>query len=599
MSGEAGDRRSSTLGVATGPAAIPQQHAITTEASIGHKIGRKSMAARCWFPLSVLGCAFLFLIITMYRRAEPYDEALILVGSTRVLSGHIPYRDFYANYGPAQFYVLAALFKVFGPSVLVERLWDLLVRSSMVLVIYLLVDRAWGRWRAIFLAALTGLWLSYFENYGYPVFPCLLFSLLSVYCLVPVYRGCRATAPLLASGICVGITTLFRHDVGIATAVGGVFTLGLFHLTQEPGARQKIRVMLRSGAIYSGGIALALVPPLALLVAAGAAHDMLVDLVLIPAKIYVRMRSQPFPSVMELARDVIHLRHRMQASELPSPAVYLPILGVISGVLATTVFGKNRRGAGSTEDQALAAQRLWILVQLTVFSLLFFFKGWVHPQPIQMAVAIVPSLVIITVCQMQVRSRAAKILSATGIACMLVISLAPMWFADARFERNLAWAADGGILGSAQSDNGGCFPPPGLERLRCFYVTQQQELAVIRYIQEHTADTEAIFVGNGRHDKIVADNILLYFLSKRAPVTKWYHFDPGVQTTMEIQSEMVGELQTRRPRYVVLSSEWDNFGEPDDSVHSNGVTVLDQYIRTNYGAVAAFGPITILERRSD
>jgi hypothetical protein len=571
---------------------------MTTEANIGRNIGRKGIAVRCWIPLSVLGCTFLFLIITMYRRVNPYDEALILVGSTRVLAGDIPYRDFYANYGPAQFYVVAALFKVFGPSILVERLWDLLVRSCVVLVVYLIVDRTWGRWRAIFLAALTAMWLSYFENYGYPVFPCLLFSLLSLYCVVPVYRGCRAMVPLLASGICVGITTLFRHDLGIATAIGGAFTLGLFHLTQKPDARQKMRVMLRLAAIYSGGIALALVPPLALLVAAGAAHDMLADLVLIPAKIYVRMRSLPFPSVVEQARDVIHLRHRMQASDTPTPAVYLPILGVSLGALTIADFGKNRRTAGSAEDQALAAQRLWILVQLIVFSLLFFFKGWVRPQAVHMALAIVPSLVVITVCQMQVRSRAAKILSAIGIACMLLISLAPVWFADARFERNLAWAADGGIFGSAQSDNGCCFPPPGLERLRCFYVTPQQ-LAAIHYIQEHTADDEAIFVGNDRHDKIVEQNMLLYFASKRAPVTKWHHFDPGVQTTMEVQSEMVAELQTRRPRYVVLSSEWDNVKEPNDSAHSSGVTVLDQYLRTNYRAVTAFGPITILQRRLD
>ena len=115
---------------------------------------------------------------------------------------------------------MAALFKVFGPSVLVERLWDILIRSCTVLVIYLIVDHAWSRGRAIFLAALTGMWLSYFENYGYPIFPCLLFSLLSLYCVVPVYQGSRAIAPLLVSGFCVGITILFRHDVGIATAVG-------------------------------------------------------------------------------------------------------------------------------------------------------------------------------------------------------------------------------------------------------------------------------------------------------------------------------------------------------------------------------------------
>jgi len=100
-----------------------------------------------------------------------------------------------------------------------------------------------------------------------------------------------------------------------------------------------------------------------------------------------------------------------------------------------------------------------------------------------------------------------------------------------------------------------------------------------------------------RHDKIYVNNALFYFASKRPSVTKWQQFDPGVQTTRKIQSEMVGELQTRQPRYVVLSSEWDNVEVPSESAGSSGVTVLDEYIRTNYRAVAAFGPLTILEHR--
>lgn len=588
-------------GGGTGP--IPEQHGMTCEANISRKIGQHNMAVRYGIPLGVFGCAFLFLVITMYRYVPPYDEGLILVASTRVLSGDVPYRDFYANYGPAQFYVLAALFKVFGPSILVERLWDVLIRSCTVLVIYLIVDHVWSRSRAIFLAALTAMWLSYFENYGYPVFPCLLFSLLSLYCVVPVYQGSRAIAPLLASGSFVGITILFRHDVGVASAAGAVFTLGLFHMTQEIGAPRKIGALLRSVTIYTCGIAIPLVLPLALLLAAGAGHDMLVDLVLIPARVYARMRSLPFPSMIEIARDVIHLNYRRHAWDDPTAAVYLPILGVLSGVLTATAFGKNRWAAPSAEDQALTSRRLWILVQLTAFTLLFFFKGWVLTNTTQMALAIVPSIVIITVCQMQVRSRAAKILSAIGIACLLLTSVPPVWFADARFEHNLAWAADdsaasNSVSGLSRSCNGSCFPPPGLERLRCFYISPEQQ-AAIGYIQEHTAENEAIFVGLNRHDKIYVNNALFYFVSKRPSVTKWHQFDPGVQTTREIQSEMVGELQTRRPRYVVLSSEWDNFEMPNESARSSGVTILDEYIRTNYRAVAAFGPISILEHRPD
>jgi hypothetical protein len=561
--------------------------------------GREGVAVRRRMPVGVFASALVFLMITMNRFVNPFDEGSILVGSTRVLSGDIPYRDFYANYGPAQFYALAALFKVFGPLVLVERLWDLLVRSCVVLVVYLIGDGAWSRGRAIFLAALTGMWLSYFGNYGYPVFPCLLFSLLSLYCAIPVYQGSDATAPLLASGLCVGLTILFRHDVGLATAFGGAFTLGLFYLTQKLDAPSKISVLLRSATIFTGGIAFALAPPLALLLAASGAYNVLLDLVLIPAGIYVRLRSLPFPSVVEAARDVMH----RNLGSLGQLAVYLPVVAVPLGAIAVLALGRKQRSPMSMDDQALTSLRLWILVHLSVFCLLFFFKGWVRVSPIHMALAIVPAVVIMAVWQTELRSGAAKILFGVGITCLLFTSLPPMRNALARFAENLAWAADGrarpnSIFGLARSENGSCFPPAGLERIRCFYISRGQA-AAIRYIQEHTAEDEPIFVGLNRHDKIFINDILFYFVSKRPSVTKWHQFDPGVQTTIEIQSEMVGELQTLRPRYVVLSSEWDDIEEPNESAHSSGVTLLDQFIRANYRAVASFGKTAILEFSGD
>jgi hypothetical protein len=230
-----------------------------------------------------------------------------------------------------------------------------------------------------------------------------------------------------------------------------------------------------------------------------------------------------------------------------------------------------------------------------VFSLLFFFKGWVRVSLIHMALSIVPSLVIVTVWEL--RSRAARILFTVGIACLLLISLPPMRNALWRFEQNRTWAAQSsGIFAMTPSDNGSCFPPSGLERLRCFYVSPNR-VAAIRYVQERTSENEAIFVGLNRHDKVLWNDVSLYFLSERPSAIKWHEFDPGVQTTTEIQTEIVGELQSRQPRYIVLSSESEGVEEPNESSRSSGVTILDQFIRANYHAVAAFGPITILEHR--
>ena len=106
-----------------------------------------------------------------------YDEGLALVGGMRVLHGDVPMRDFWAIYPPGQAYVLAALFGAFGENVMVERVYDTLVRILLALTIYLVAARLLRSWRwalapylvaAVLLAAAT--------FYGYAVYPALLFS---------------------------------------------------------------------------------------------------------------------------------------------------------------------------------------------------------------------------------------------------------------------------------------------------------------------------------------------------------------------------------------------------------------------------------------
>src|SRR3954447_6864121 len=74
---------------------------------------------------------FVFIFAATHRFASIYDEGLILTGAMRVGHGEIPHRDFYANYGPAQFYCIALLFKLFGPSIMAERVWDFAVKAAI------------------------------------------------------------------------------------------------------------------------------------------------------------------------------------------------------------------------------------------------------------------------------------------------------------------------------------------------------------------------------------------------------------------------------------------------------------------------------------
>lgn len=119
---------------------------------------------------------------------------------------------------------------------------------------------------------------------------------------------------------------------------------------------------------------------------------------------------------------------------------------------------------------------------------------------------------------------------------------------------------------------------------------------MIEYLQKNTRENEPIFVGLGRHDKIFVNDIAFYFVAKLRPATKWYHFDPGLQTSEKIQREIILDLETVKPRYVVLETDWDNIMEPNSSAISSGVFLLDDYIWTRYKPIALFETITVMER---
>jgi hypothetical protein len=150
--------------------------------------------------------------------------------------------------------------------------------------------------------------------------------------------------------------------------------------------------------------------------------------------------------------------------------------------------------------------------------------------------------------------------------------------------------------GSAAAASGSCRMPAGLKRLACFR-TNAATIETILYVQEHTAADDPVFVGLPRYDRIFVSNVLLYFAMNRPPATKWYEFDPGLQTSAPIQQAMVGELRRAKPKLVVLDATWADVREPNDSALSSGVTVLDDYLRCAFEPVATFGTNTVMRAR--
>ncbi len=127
-----------------------------------------------------------FIYLCLFRRftaMEP-DEGILLQGAQRVLSGQIPYQDFFSFYTPGSYYTLALLFKVFGDAMIVARTALAFAGALLSLITYLLARRVCSRGVALLMAALATLTsLPYrfltLHNWDSTVLACL-----AIYCAV-------------------------------------------------------------------------------------------------------------------------------------------------------------------------------------------------------------------------------------------------------------------------------------------------------------------------------------------------------------------------------------------------------------------------------
>ncbi|HUL55575.1 MAG TPA: glycosyltransferase family 39 protein [Usitatibacter sp.] len=527
-------------------------------------------------PPCLLGPALLFaacavlLVLGMTRNLNVYDEGVILTGAMRVAAGDIPHADFYANYGPGQFYVLAALFKVLGTSAMVERLYDALMRAAIVAILYAIVADVAGRRLAFACAAISFLWLYAVRLYGYPLIPVTLLCIAAAALIQPALRGEDSRRRLFGAGACVGVATLFRYDVGPVAFATLAAMLAWSAVTGTNGRATAARRAVASIGAFALGAIAAFVPVAVLYLSVAPLGRFVFDLFEYSIPNYARMRSLPFPRPLDILADFDRI------------GVYLPMLAC---ALAAASFIAARPRASDRRDGFIAT---FALLAATMYL-----KGLVRVGNAHLLASILPSVVAITVLLPRVASQgralriAAMFVAAVGVASAVTAAAVT---AQRHIEDQSSVLAK--ILAVAGSGSPWCPTPPELHNIECLLLDPDREAAA-RIVATHTAPGERIFVGLTRHDKVFISDITMYFATDRMPATHWHHFDPGLQTRADIQGEMIGELRRRAVRWAVLESAWDWIEEPNDSAKSSGVHLLDDYLRKHYRPVAKFGEISL------
>jgi len=534
--------------------------------------------------------AFILFFISMDKRINVYDEGIVLTAAMRVNAGDMPHRDFYINYGPAEFYLLSWLFDWFGQHVIVERLFDLTVRAGIVTAVYTLLMQHCRTLITVIISAITVLWLASISMHGYPIYPALLLAITATALMVKTVTTGTASWYPLAAGLLTGLTAYFRYDIGFLLFVSNLISILLIRLS---GSKIRSGQMIKHTCLY---ILASGIPVLILLgsywlngALAGFAHD----IIFFPVQHYAQFRGLPFPEVFSVESGVVYF-----------PLIL--VLVVIAAFLAKTiqVDEKTHRHALLLEGVS-RHESVYFLLFFTVLVVFFYSKGIVRIGPAQMQLALIPALIVLA---MLLEQGIRKQNWLGWVAIILVIHTSGSALTYGLVKMFVKWH-DHIVVKELYRAYGRVASEPVGRRSSAFlaesgrvfseFTLEPDRNAAIDFIKKHTAPHERIYIGLNRHDKVFVNDVASYFQAQRMPVTKWHHFDPGLQTAADVQAEIIAELEKSKLQYVWLEASWDDVAEPNESAKSSGVYLLDVYIRNHYQLEQTFGRIAIWKRISD
>lgn len=522
-------------------------------------------------------------LATFLGRVNEFDEGYALYAAMRILDGQVPFRDFWVVYPPGEFYSLALLFRLFGPSLLVERVFETLVRLLLLALGVGLSSRLFPRGRPLVTAALIALTLAAFGSYfaGYSMFPALVLSL-AAFLALERYGTDGRRSRLVGSGTLLGMTAIFRHDLAVYLAVGLCATLMIrVVLERADGGLGRVA----QEVLILGGSSLVLPAVVALLLfVAGALPQAWTDLVTFPLTTLERTRNLPLPPLLPNPWNLEAFEYLNRPFWQFILILWLPFY--IPVVTYTTAAIGLLRGRPWERRSVPGSATVAMRAGLVLYGLLLFRTALTRVDEIHL----VPTLVITSVLLggtprlhwarwLAPLRASARVLRGVGVGLYVVFLAVALGDALDNFAVTLR----------------NC--QPAVARAWCYRLSPSQ-VAAITYVGATTSAGEPIFVGGTRTDRVWTNDIIFYFLADRHTPSRYFDLAPGVATTLPVQAEIVASLQRTGVRTIVRR-ETPLPDEPNESSNSSGVTLLDDYIAEAFKQTAAFGPYQIWTRARD
>ena len=533
---------------------------------------------RHWVFAVVLLLGFVYLFLGIFQTLNYYDEGLAVLRAQQVADGQVPYRDFWAPYAPGQLYTLAAVFRVFGFAILVERIWDTLVRFGICIVV-LLIGRKLGVGGAVYWPFLiTLLFLAWCGAYGSNVFPAMLWSLLAALLLLYSFSEEGSHFPFLG-GLATGAATLYRHDFGVYTflsAAAALWILSLEDLSLAPQNRAKLVQRLKTLFLYVAGTGVLVVPVLLYFLLVVPLHELWADFVVFPG-IQLRFRALPLPPLLPSPSYLLN------SALLLNP--WFLFCGPLTLYLISWI-GLVRSFRSAPRDPEGTGRRFGHVVLTVLGSLLFIYASMradlMHCMPTATTASILLPMLLADWVAAKRRAWSRVLVT----LCLLVLTVPCIAIPIELWHIHLSDCAPWRTLTSS------------LPRARYFRVDADVEDAV-QFIRQNVPRDQTIFVGNSQHQRVFSNDVLFYFLAERRAGTKFYDFIPGVITTAPVQQEMIRDLEQNHVSHVVLVSDYGHHRTSTGVPVDRGATLLDDFIRREYRQVQTFGRYSVWEKNQD
>ena len=120
---------------------------------------------------------------------------------------------------------------------------------------------------------------------------------------------------------------------------------------------------------------------------------------------------------------------------------------------------------------------------------------------------------------------------------------------------------------------------------------------LIRHVGEVTKPGEPVFSGALDMSRLFINDAMLYFVADRPPAVRNFELEPGLANTPGGQRDIVEALESKRVKTVILLDQSSD--EPNRTSTSNGVHILDLFVRTHFRETRRFGAYSVWMRGSD